>query len=185
MQQKKTVTNKYVALFEHQEIRRVWHREEWYFVVEDIVQALIQSQDSKQYIQRMKQRDEELGKGWVQIVHTLDVPTKGGIQKMICAHLGGIFRIIQSVNSPKAEPFKQWLAQVGKERVEEIRDPELAMKRAQEIYERKGYSKEWIDKRMRGIAVRTTLTNEWKARGITNEFAILTDEIYKAKISCL
>jgi hypothetical protein len=107
--------------------------------------------------------------------------TKGGRQKMNCADLEGIFRIIQSIPSPKAEPFKQWLARVGKERIDEIRDPELAVNRAKDIYERKGYPKSWIDKRMRGINVRNTLTDEWKERGAAthNEYAILTDEIYK------
>jgi hypothetical protein len=100
---------------------------------------------------------------------------------MVCADLEGIFRIIQSIPSPKAEPFKLWLAQVGKERIDEIRDPELAVNRAKAIYERKGYPKDWIDKRLRGINVRNTLTDEWKSRGLREgmEFAILTDEIYK------
>jgi len=100
---------------------------------------------------------------------------------MNCADLAGIFRIIQSIPSPKAEPFKLWLAQVGKERIDEIKDPELAVARAKAIYERKGYPRDWVDKRMRGIAVRNTLTDEWKKRGVKerSEFAILTDEIYK------
>ena len=170
------------TIFEEKEVRRVWHDEQWFFVIEDIVLVLIESKDAKQYIQRMKQRDEHLSQGWVQIVRTLDVVTKGGAQPMNCANLQGVFRIIQSVSSPKAEPFKQWLAQVGKERIEEIADPELAVTRAKEIYDRKGYPKEWVDKRMRGIAVRNTLTDEWKERGVQKgyEYAILTDEIYKA-----
>ncbi len=170
-----------IALFEGKEIRKVWHNEMWYFVVEDVVLALIDSNDPKQYVKRMKERDEELSKGWVQIVPTLDVPTKGGKQKMSCANLEGIFRIIQSIPSPKAEPIRLWLARVGTERLEEIQDPELAMDRAKAIYERKGYPKEWIDRRMRGINVRHSLTDEWKNRGVKKgiEFAILTDEIYK------
>ena len=127
------------TIFEEKEVRRVWHDEQWFFVIEDIVLVLIESKDAKQYIQRMKQRDEHLSQGWVQIVRTLDVVTKGGAQPMNCANLQGVFRIIQSVSSPKAEPFKQWLAQVGKERIEEIADPELAVTRAKEIYDRKGY----------------------------------------------
>jgi DNA-damage-inducible protein D len=172
---------KEIALFEGREIRKVWHKDKVYFVVEDVVQALIDSNDPKQYIKRMKERDEELGKGWVQIVPTLDVPTKGGRQKMSCANLEGIFRIIQSIPSSKAEPIRLWLARVGTERLEEIQDPELAMDRAKSIYERKGYPEEWIDKRMRGINIRHSLTDEWKNRGVKNgfEFAILTDEIYK------
>jgi len=167
--------------FESSRIRRTLHDERWFFVVEDVVLALIDSDDPKQYIQRMRERDEQLSQGWVQIVHTLDMMTKGGRQKMVCADLAGIFRIIQSIPSPKAEPFKLWLAKVGKERIDEIKDPELAMNRAKAIYERKGYPKDWVDKRMRGIAVRNTLTDEWKARGVKqpSEFAILTDEIYK------
>src|SRR3989338_7095721 len=107
--------NKHIAIFEQKEVRRKWQNERWYFVVEDVVQVLIDSADAKQYIQRMKLRDPELGKGYVQIVHTLDIPTKGGRQKMVCADLAGIFRIIQSISSPKAEPFKLWLARIGQE----------------------------------------------------------------------
>ena len=173
--------NKGVSIFEEKVVRRVWHNEQWFFVVEDVVQALIDSKDVKQYIQKIKQRDAELGKGWVQIVHTLEVVTKGGIQKMICADVKGIFRIIQSIPSPKAEPFKLWLAKVGQERIEEIQDPELAIVRAKGIYDKKGYSQDWIAKRMRGINVRNSLTDEWKVRGAKSsfDFAILTNEIYQ------
>ncbi len=171
---------KQVAVFEEKEVRRTWHNDQWYFVVEDVVQVLIDSKDVKQYIQKMKQRDLELSQGWVQIVHTLEVQTKGGKQKMICSNLSGIFRIIQSISSSKAEPFKLWLAQVGQERIEEIQDPERAVIRAKNIYEKKGYSEDWIAKRMRGINVRNTLTDEWKDRGARDgiDFAILTNEIY-------
>lgn len=172
---------KSIAIFESKQIRRVWHDEQWFFVIEDVVAALIESNDAKQYFARMMQRDDELRQGYVQFVHTLYIPTKGGKQKMNCANLAGIFRIIQSIPSPKAEPFKLWLAEVGKERIDEIQNPELAMDRAKLIYEKKGYPKSWVDKRMRGINVRHTLTDEWKARGVQKsvEFAILTDEIYK------
>jgi prophage antirepressor-like protein len=101
---------KHLVLFEHKKIRRTWHDERWYFAVEDVVQALIESGDAKQYIQRMKLRDPDLAKGYVQFVHTLDIPTKGGLQKMLCSDLAGIFRIIQSIPSPKAEPFKLCLS---------------------------------------------------------------------------
>ncbi len=170
-----------LAIFGSQEFRRKWHDGRLFFVVEDVVLALIESNDPKQYIQRMRERDEMLSKGWVQIVHTLDIVTKGGPQKMNCADLQGIFRIIQSIPSPKAEPLKLWLAQLGKDRIDEIQDPELAVNRAKAIYEKKGYPKGWIDKRMRGISVRNTLTDEWKNRGVkaSSDFAILTDEIYK------
>jgi len=150
--------------------------------VEDVVLALIESRDPKQYIQRMKQRDPELGKGWVQIVHTLPIPTDGGPQPMLCANTEGLFRIIQSIPSPKAEPFKRWLARVGYERIQEIEDPELATKRTRALYKAKGYSNDWIEKRMRSIAIRDELTGEWKKRGVKEqrEYAILTAEISKA-----
>ena len=171
-----------IALFQRKEIRRVIHDNEWWFVVEDVVLALIESRDPKQYIQRMKQRDPELSKGWVRIVHTLSVPTDGGPQPMLCANTEGLFRIIQSVPSPKAEPFKRWLARVGYERIQEIEDPELATKRMRALYKAKGYSDDWIEKRMRSIAIRDELTGEWKKRGVKEqrEYAILTAEISKA-----
>lgn len=174
--------NMHPAIFEENEVRRTWYNEQWFFVVEDVVQALIESKNVKDYINKMRARDPELNKGYGQFVHTLDVPTKGGKQKVNCANLEGVFRIIQSIPSPKAEPFKLWLAKVGKERIDEIADPELAVTRVKEIYEKKGYPKDWIDKRMRGIAIRHSLTDEWKGRGVSKsiEYAILTDEIYKA-----
>lgn len=168
-----------LAAFEGREIRKVIHNGEWWFVVEDVVLALIDSKDPKQYIQRMKRRDPELAKGWVQIVHTLAISTAGGMQRMLCANTEGLFRIIQSIPSPKAEPFKRWLAKVGHERIQEIENPELAQERMKQLYEQKGYPKEWIDKRLRGIAVRQDLTDEWQQRGAQNsrEYAILTNEI--------
>ncbi|MBM4453620.1 MAG: Bro-N domain-containing protein [Chloroflexi bacterium] len=171
-----------IAVFKGKEIRKKIHNKEWWFVVEDVVLALIDSSDPKQYIQRMKQRDPELGKGWVQIVHTLLIDTSGGPQKMNCANTEGIFRIIQSIPSPKAEPFKRWLAKVGYERVQEIEDPELGTKRTRALYKAKGYSDDWIEKRMRGIAIREELTDEWKKREVRREreYAILTAEIAKA-----
>ncbi|MDP2585400.1 MAG: Bro-N domain-containing protein [Candidatus Levybacteria bacterium] len=167
------------VIFEKKQVRRVWHENQWWFVVEDVVLALIESRDPKQYIQKMKQRDPQLLEGWVQIVHTLDVLTGGGTQKMICSNTEGVFRIIQSIPSSKAEPFKRWLARVGKERIDEINNPELAMDRMRKIYDKKGYPKDWIDKRVRGIAVRQDLTREWQDRGVLKsiEFAILTNEI--------
>jgi hypothetical protein len=168
-----------IALFQRKEVRRTIHNNEWWFVVEDVVLALIESRDPKQYIQRMKQRDPELGKGWVQIVHTLSIPTEGGEQSMLCANTEGVFRLIQSIPSPKAEPFKRWLAKVGYERIQEIEDPELATKRTRALYRAKGYSADWIEKRMRSIAIRDELTDEWKKRGVKEqrEYAILTAEI--------
>lgn len=171
-----------VALFQGKEVRKKIHQGQWWFVVEDVVSILTDSSDPKQYIQRVRQRDSELSTGWVQIVHTLDVDTEGGEQKMNCANTEGVLRIIQSVPSPKAEPFKRWLAKVGYERIQEIENPELATKRTKLLYKAKGYPQDWIEKRMRGIAIREELTDEWKGRGVKEgkEYAILTNDISKA-----
>ena len=171
-----------IAIFRNRKIRKTIHKNEWWFVVEDVVLALIDSNDSKQYIQRMKLRDSELSKGWVQIVRTLAIETSGGKQKMNCANTEGIFRIIQSIPSPKAEPFKKWLARVGYERVQEIEDPELAQKRARALYKAKGYPEDWIERRMRSIAIREELTDQWQKHGVelAKEYEILTAEISKA-----
>jgi DNA-damage-inducible protein D len=173
-----------IKLFESKQIRTVWNEadEKWYFVVEDVVEVLTDSTDPKQYIKRMRQRDEELAKGWVQFVPTLSVDTPGGKQKMGCANAKGLLRIIQSIPSPKAEPFKLWLAQVGADRLDEIENPELATQRTRELYKLKGYPDDWIEKRMRSIAIREELTDEWKTRGVKEqkEYAILTAEISKA-----
>ena len=173
-----------IKLFEDKRVRTNWNEteEKWYFVVEDVIAILTDSKDPKQYIKRLRQRDEELSKGWVQFVPTLLVETIGGKQKMNCADLKGIFRIIQSIPSPKAEPFKRWLAQVGSERIEEIENPEIATQRTRELYKLKGYPDDWIEKRMRSIAIREELTDEWKNHGVNEkvEYAILTAEISKA-----
>lgn len=173
-----------IKLFESKRIRTVWNEvdEKWYFVVEDVILVLTDSKDPKQYIKRMRQRDEELAKGWVQFVPTLWVETTGGKQKMGCANAKGLLRIIQSVPSPKAEPFKLWLAQVGSDRLDEIENPELATQRTRELYKLKGYPDDWIEKRMRSIAIREELTEEWKNRGVKEqiEYSILTAEISKA-----
>lgn len=173
-----------IKLFESKQIRTVWNEsdQKWYFVVEDVILVLTDSKDPKQYIKRMRQRDEELAKGWVQIVPTLWVETAGGRQRMGCANAKGLLRIIQSIPSPKAEPFKQWLAQVGSDRLEEIENPELATQRTRDLYKLKGYPDDWIEKRMRSIAIREELTEEWKNRGVKEqlEYSILTAEISKA-----
>ena len=173
---------KALIVFQGKGIRRTWFNDEWWFVIEDIVFVLTDSKDPKQYINKMRKRDEELSKGWVQIVHPLQVETAGGKQKINCANTKGIFRIIQSIQSPKAEPFKKWLAEVGYQRVQEIENPELAQKRMKELYKAKGYSDDWIEKRVRGIAIRDELTDEWKKRGVLEEreYAILTADISKA-----
>ncbi len=175
-------TNNALVVFQGRNIKRTWHNNEWWFVLEDIVKALTDSNDPKQYIQKMKQRDDQLSQGWVQIVHTLPVQTSGGTQRVNCVNTEGAFRIIQSIPSPKAEPFKLWLAKVGYDRVKEIENPELAQKRIKEIYQAKGYSDDWIEKRVRGIAIRDELTGEWDKRGVKTEkeFAILTAEITQA-----
>ncbi|MBM3282128.1 MAG: phage antirepressor protein [Candidatus Diapherotrites archaeon] len=177
MEQKDTL-----IVFQDSKIRRILHNNEWWFVLEDIVQAVTDSKDPKQYISKLKQRDEPLAEGWVHFVRTLSIDTPGGKQGMNCVNTAGGFRIIQSIPSPKAEPFKQWLAKVGYERVQEIQDPELAQKRMYELYRAKGYSDEWIDARMRGIKVRDDLTSEWKKRDVKEgvEFAIITAEISSA-----
>lgn len=171
-----------IALFKGRKIRKTIHNNEWWFVVEDVVFALTDSVNVKDYINKMRARDMELSKGYGQIVHTLEVLTEGGKQKMNCANTEGIFRIIQSIPSPKAEPFKRWLAKVGYERVQEIENPELATKRTRMLYKLKGYSEDWIEKRMRGIAIREELTDEWQNRGVKEqrEYEILTAEISKA-----
>jgi len=171
-----------IAIFKGKQVRRVIYNNEWWFVIEDVVLGLIESNDPKQYTQRMKQRDQQLAKGWVQIVHTLEVLTDGGKQKMNCANTEGVFRIIQSIPSLRAEPFKRWLAKVGYERIQEIEDPELATKRTRMLYKLKGYSDDWIEKRMRGIAIREELTDEWQKRGAKEkiDYEILTEEISKA-----
>ncbi|MBU1623117.1 MAG: Bro-N domain-containing protein [Nanoarchaeota archaeon] len=174
--------NDALIIFQGNEIRKEWFKDEWWFVLEDIIVALTNSKDPKQYIQKMKQRDEPLARGWVQIVHTLSVNTPGGHQKMNCVNTEGAFRIAQSVPSNKAEPFKLWLAKVGYERIQEIENPELAQDRAKKYYKLKGYPQDWIEKRIRGIAIRQELTDEWQQRGVDEkkEYSILTNEISKA-----
>jgi len=171
-----------IAVFRAKEIRRTIHNNEWWFSVADVVVVLTETANSADYIKKMRKRDAELAKGWGQIVTPLSLETSGGKQKINCANTEGIFRIIQSIPSPKAEPFKRWLAKVGYERIQEIEDPELATKRTRALYKAKGYSDDWIEKRMRGIAIREELTDEWKKREVRREkeYAILTAEIAKA-----
>ncbi|MFA6412805.1 MAG: Bro-N domain-containing protein [Syntrophales bacterium] len=163
-------------------IRKTLYNNAWWFVVEDVVLASIDSKDPKQYIQRLKQRDPELSKGWVQFVHTLAVETEDGKQQLECANWEGVFRMIQSIPQAEAEPFKRWLAKAGGERLREIEDPELAMKRTRAIYKAKGYSDAWIEKRLLGIAIREKLKDEWEKRDVEQEVEheILTDEVAKA-----
>jgi prophage antirepressor-like protein len=178
----KEITTTKIAIFRKQEIRKTIHNDEWWFVVVDVVVALTDSVQPDGYIKDMRRRDPELSKGWGQIATPLSVSTAGGAQKLNCANTEGIFRIIQSIPSLKAEPFKRWLAKVGYERVQEIENPELAQKRTRALYKAKGYSDEWIEKRMRGISIREELTDQWQRRGIKEqkEYEILTAEISKA-----
>lgn len=173
-----------VALFQKREIRRTLHQDEWWFVITDVIAALTDSADPSEYWKKMRRRDPDLvsaleGGGQFVPPLALEFKTAGGPQRILCWNTEGVFRLIQSIPSPKAEPFKRWLARVGKDRIDEIENPELAMGRMQELYEKKGYPKDWIDKRLRGIAVRQELTDEWKDRGATTsvDFAILTNEI--------
>ncbi len=173
---------KALVAFRGKEIRRTWFNDEWWFVAIDIVEALTDSKNPTGYLKDMRRRDEGFKEGWGQIATPLEILTKGGPQRLNCISTKGAFRLIQSIPSKKAEPFKQWLAQVGYERVEEIQNPELAQKRMKELYRAKGYSDDWIEKRTRGIAIRDELTDEWQNRGVKNpkEYAILTAEISKA-----
>lgn len=171
-----------IVVFQDKQIRRVWVDDDWYFSIVDIVGVLTGSPEPRKYWNKVKTReftDLQLSPIWRQ----LKLPAADGKQyRTDCATTQAMFRIIQSIPSPKAEPFKQWLAQVGYERVQEIENPELAQERMKAIYEAKGYPKDWIDKRLRGIAIRQNLTDEWKERGIREErdFAILTAEIARA-----
>lgn len=174
-----------IKLFQDRKIRSVWNEEEeqWYFSIEDIVAALTDSADPKQYIKRMRSRDTQLQINWGTICTQVQmIAHDGKLRKVMAANIKSLFRIIQSIPSTKAEPFKQWLAQVGYDRILEIENPELAQERMKSLYEQKGYPKDWIDKRLRGIAIRQNLTDEWKKRGIEEEkeYAILTAEISKA-----
>lgn len=171
-----------ITLFEQQEVRKKWHKEKWYFSIIDVVSILSESNNPRRYWSDLKKKLKEEGysESYENIVQLKLESSDGKKYLTDTADLEGMFRIIQSIPSPKAEPFKRWLAKVGKERIDEIANPELAVNRAKEIYEKKGYEKDWIDKRMRGIAVRNTLTDEWKDRDIKGiDYAILTNEIYK------
>jgi hypothetical protein len=172
----------HLVVFQERSIRRTWHNEEWWFAIVDVVAVLTDSVQPEGYVKDLRRRDKELAKGWGQIATPLRIETEGGVQRVNCANTEGLFRIVQSIPSPRAEPFKRWLAQVGYERVKEIENPELASARVRELYQAKGYPQAWIEKRLRSIAVRGELTDEWKARGVAEgrEYAILTAEIAKA-----
>lgn len=177
--------NNSIQLFEDRKIRTAWdeEKEEWYFSVQDVVAVLSESTDPKQYIKKMRARDPQLSANWGTICTPVQMLAADGKQRKVqAANTEGILRIIQSIPSPKAEPFKRWLAQVGRERIEETIDPEQAIDRALETYLKKGYSEDWIHQRILSIRVRNELTAEWQQRGVEQgrEYAILTDEITKA-----
>ena len=169
--------------FDGKKIRTVWddEKQEWFFSIKDVVSILAETSNAKDYIAKMRRRDPELSKGWGQIVHPLSIQTPGGPQKENCASMDGIFRIIQSIPSKKAEPFKQWMAGVASERVNQMIDPERSIDQAVSDYRRLGYSEEWITRRIKTIEIRKGLTDEWKRGGVTKEvdFAFLTDLMSK------
>lgn len=177
---KKNMVDEDLEFFNDQSIRKVWHsgEEEWYLSVVDVVQVLTDSSDPKQYIKKMRARDKALESKWGTICTPLQMLAPDGkMRKTQAANTEGILRIIQSIPSPKAEPFKTWLAKVGAERLEEIADPEKAMERAVATYKAKGYSDKWISQRLRTIEIRKELTDEWQNAGIkeSKEFAALTN----------
>ena len=174
-----------IRIFEDKKIRTAWdeEQEEWYFSVQDVVAVLAESSDPKQYIKKMRARDPELSANWGTICTPVQMAAADGkMRKIQAADTEGLLRIIQSIPSPKAEPFKRWLAKVGRERIEETIDPEQAIDRALETYQKKGYDTDWIHQRLLSIRVRNELTAEWQERGVQQgkEYAILTDEITKA-----
>jgi len=182
------VSDTKIAIFRNKEIRKTIHNNEWWFVINDVISALTDSANPNQYLKNMRNRDESFSElfiqGGVQIEPplALEFKTTGGKQKLLCWNTEAMFRMIQSIPSPKAEPFKRWLARVGYERIQEIEDPELATKRTRALYKAKGYPGDWIEKRMRGIAIREELTDEWQKRGakLQKDYEILTAEISKA-----
>ncbi len=171
-----------IQLFEDQKVRTIWVEsdEKWYFSIKDVILILAEAKDPKDYLSKMRRREPELSKGWGQIVHPLVVRTPGGPQKENFANLEGMFRIIQSIPSKKAEPFKRWLAQVGAERIHQMQDPELGIQQSLQDYKRLGYSDNWINQRLKSIEIRKDLTDQWKAHGVEEGtgYATLTDIIY-------
>ena len=174
-----------IKLFENKVVRSHWdaEQEEWYFSVVDVIEVLTESKDAKQYLKKMRSRDLELNSNWGTICTLVKMVGKDGkLREIQAANTAGILRLIQSISSPKAEPFKLWLAQVGSERLDEIADPEKAILRGADFYRAKGYTENWINQRLQTIEMRKELTDEWKARGIDKEkdYAILTNEMTKA-----
>lgn len=178
-----TSNDKSIVIFEDQPVRRVWNKKDkkWYFSVPDIIQVLTESVNPTDYIKKMRSRDDSLSKGWGQIVTPLSIETKGGKQKVNCASVEGTLRLIQSIPSKKAEPFKLWLAKVGYERLQETVDPELSIIRARRNWQARGLPEKWIEQRMRGQETRNKLTDYWNAHGVKEgiEYAKLTNVIHQ------
>lgn len=171
-----------LVVFQEKDIRRIFHNNEWWFSVSDVVEVLAGTKDVRQYIKKMRKRDESLNSKWGTICTPLQlIAGDGKKRKTNCANTEGIFRLIQSIPSPKAEPFKQWLAKVGYERLQEIQDPSLSMDRARENWQKMGRSEKWIQQRMTGQETRNKLTDYWKESGVTkqDEFAMLTNIIHQ------
>lgn len=172
-----------IKLFEEKRVRTVWddQQEKWYFSVVDVVLVLTDSANPTDYLKKMRKRDPQLAEGWGQIVTPLSIQTPGGKQKVNFADTEAIFRIIQSIPSPKAEPFKLWMARVAAERLDQMIDPELSINQAMADYKRLGYSDNWINQRLKSIEIRKELTDEWKRHGLQEgvQFATLTDIIYQ------
>ena len=170
-----------VTPFEGASIRKVWYDGAWYFALDDVLTFLTDTKNPKAYWSNLRRKDEELKQGYGKIYRTLAVDTEGGRQKMNCASTTGIFRILMSISSPKVEPLKLWLADLGKQAIDETENPELLTERQAELYRAKGYSEEWITRRVQTIETRKALTDEWKQRGVNEhqEYAILTATIAK------
>ena len=175
--------NNKIVLFQEKSVRRIWHNERWYFVLNDVIEVLTNTTNVKDYIKKMRKRDDALNLFWGTNCPLVEMAGESGKKrKFSCADTEGIFRILMSVPSPNAEPFKLWLAQVGSERMDEIENPELGIERIRELYKAKGYSDEWISSRLKSIDIRKELTEEWQNRGVKEgqEYSILTAEIAKA-----
>lgn len=173
-----------IKLFEDRKVRTVWdnEQEKWYFAIVDVIAVLTDSPNPTDYLKKLRKRDSELAKGWGQFVTPLSIQTTGGKQRINCADVQSVFRIIQSIPSPKAEPFKMWMAKIAAERLDQIQDPELSIEQALADYKRLGYSDNWINQRLKSIEIRKDLTDEWKKHGLKEgvQFATLTDIIYQA-----
>lgn len=172
-----------IKLFEEKRVRTIWddQQEKWYFSVVDVVSVLTDSVNPTDYLKKMRKRDPQLAEGWGQIVTPLSIQTAGGKQKVNFADTEAMFRIIQSIPSPKAEPFKLWMARVAAERLDQMQDPELSINQAMMDYKRLGYSDNWINQRLKSIEIRKELTDEWIRHGLQEgvQFATLTDIIYQ------